>query len=267
MSTYKEPNFFVPGYGYDDWDDYLSLFAHGHGEKAVGESSTGYLYCEQSPQWIKSTLGDIKIILILRNPAQRAASLYWWMLREGYENAPTLAEALALESSRMQSPTFHTECLHFFPDYLYYHTGLYSEQVRRFLDTFGKENVRIYIFEEFIKQPLDVCRDIFDFLEVDPTFQPKIEVHNAARIPASVPLQYWIRTKAPRYLRFVSARARWKLLLALMKLNTRKEWVPSPDRQLEKSLIERYRADIGQLERLINRDLSVWLQAKSERSN
>src|SRR5712691_212635 len=49
MSTFKEPNYFVPGYGYDNWEDYLALFAGARGETAVGESSTGYLFCEQSP--------------------------------------------------------------------------------------------------------------------------------------------------------------------------------------------------------------------------
>ena len=56
MSSFKEPNYFVPGNGYENWDDYLSLFHGAHHEKAIGESSTGYLYCEQSPTWIESVL-------------------------------------------------------------------------------------------------------------------------------------------------------------------------------------------------------------------
>src|SRR5437588_7141599 len=144
MSTFKEPNYFVPGYAYEDWEDYLALFAGARGETAVGESSTGYLYCEESPLRIKSTLGDVKIILILRNPARRAASLYWWMVREGYENAPSFADALERESSRARDPDFRANCPQFFPDYLYYTTGLYSEQVERFLETFGPDSVRIY---------------------------------------------------------------------------------------------------------------------------
>jgi hypothetical protein len=43
MSPFKEPNFFVDGYGYKNWYDYLTLFDDANGEKAVGESSTGYL--------------------------------------------------------------------------------------------------------------------------------------------------------------------------------------------------------------------------------
>jgi Sulfotransferase domain len=258
MSAFKEPNYFVPGYGYDSWQDYLALFAGARDEKAVGESSTGYFYCEQSPSWIKSLLGHVKIILILRNPARRAASLYWWMVREGYENAPTFARALELESSRMQDPTFRASCPQFYPDYLYYTTGLYSEQLRRYLDTFGEKNVRVYIFEEFIKQPVEICRDMFDFLDVDPNFKPTTEVHNQARVPASASLQYWLRTKAPRYFRFIPTKVRQKCLLNLMNLNTRKGSAPAQDTQLERSLIERYHSDISRLEQLLNRDLSMW---------
>ena len=258
MSTFKEPNYFVPGYGYDDWEDYLSLFRGARDEKAVGESSTGYLYCQESPARIRSALGDVKIILILRNPARRAASLYWWMVREGYEDAPTFAKALELETSRVQDPNFRINCPQFYPDYLYYATGLYCEQVRRFLETAGNVNVRVYLFEEFAKDPRVVCRDIFDFLGVDRNFEPTIAIHNEARVPASARLQFWLRNRASRYLSFLPSRLRQKFLLALMAFNTRRGSTPTHDAFVENRLLERYRDDIRRLERLLNRDLSLW---------
>jgi hypothetical protein len=263
MSSFKEPNYFVPGYAYDKWEDYLDLFSGARGEKAVGESSTGYLYCEESPAWIKSVLGDVKIILILRNPARRAASLYWWMVREGYEDAPTFAKALELEPARAQDPNFRANCPQFYPDYLYYTTGLYSEQVRRYLETFGKENVRIYIFEEFAKDPRAICRDIFDFLGVDRNFQPTITVHNEGRLPASTRLQFWLRNRAPRYLRLLPGRLRRKFLTRLMAFNTRRGSTPAPDPAAESRLLERYRDDIRELERILDRDLAFWLDQQT----
>jgi len=38
MSTFKEPNYFVPGYAYDDWQEYLALFAGAPGETAETEA-------------------------------------------------------------------------------------------------------------------------------------------------------------------------------------------------------------------------------------
>jgi Sulfotransferase domain len=266
MSALKEPNYFVPGCGYDSWQDYLALFAAARGETAIGESSTGYLYCEQSPALIKATLGEIKIVLILRNPARRAASLYWWMVREGYENARSFAEALELESARMRSSTFQQSCPQFYPDYLYYTTGLYSQQVRRYLDIFGRKNVRVYIFEEFVREHLVICRDVFDFLGVDPNFNPRIEVHNEARVPAYSPLQYWLRNRAGRYLPFLPSPVRRQFLGQLMALNTKGGSTPSHDSELGKSLMNHYRADVAELEQLINRDLSLWYDSDSKQN-
>ena len=164
MSDYKEPNYFVRGSGVEKWGDYLALFKDAGGKKAIGESSAAYCYCEESPGWIKSSLGDVKIIIILRNPASRAFSLYGWMVREGYEDAPTFAEALEREPVRLHDPVFRVQCPQFFPDYLYFTTGLYFEQVSRYIETFGRDRVKIYLFEEFVKQPALICQDAFRFV-------------------------------------------------------------------------------------------------------
>ena len=263
MSSFKEPNYFVPNYGYNDWDRYLSLFHGARGEKAIGESSTGYLYCEESPSWIKSVLGNVKIVLILRNPARRAASLYWWMVREGYEDAPSFASALELESSRINDPAFPETCSEFHHSYYYHATGLYTDQVRRFFETFGRDNVRIYIFEEFAADPRAICRDIFEFLEVDPDFEPTIAIHNESRIPASPSLQFWLRNRAPRYLFFLPARLRRKFLNSVMTLNTNRGSTPRRDATVEARLLERYRDDIRELERILGRDLSLWYEEET----
>jgi hypothetical protein len=262
MSPFKEPNFFVRGYGYNNWDEYLALFRAVRGEKAIGESSTGYLCSEESPSWIKSALGDVKVILMLRNPARRAESLYWWMVREGYEDAPNFAEALRLEESR-ERPAFRSNCPEFWLDYLYFASGLYADQVRRFLKTFGNDGVRIYIFEEFAKDPLATCRDIFTFLNVDPDFKPAIAIHNEARFPASPRLQFWLRNSGPSYLAFLPSRLRRKFIDALMALNTKRGSSPGRDPETETELLERYRDDIHQLEQLIDRDLSLWLDGQT----
>ena len=263
MSSFKEPNYFVPGYGYEKWEDYLALFRGARNQKAIGESSTGYLYCDESPAWIKSALDPVKIILMLRNPARRAASLYWWMVREGYEDAPNLANALERESLRARDLEFRANCPQFFPDYLYYATGLYSEQVERFLETFGPDSVRIYLFEEFAADPRATCHEIFEFLGVDPDFEPTIAIHNEGRLPASPRLQFWLRNRAPRYLRFLPARFRRAMINRLMTLNTRRGSTPHRDLESEQRLLERYRADIRKLEQLLGRDLSIWLREQT----
>ena len=133
MTKLKEPHYFVNGYGVRKWDEYLAMFKDGVGKKAIGESSTLYLYCEEAAEWIHSVLGGIKIIMILRNPAKRAFSLYGWMVRRGFDDAPTFEEALRREPYRLADPGFKSRCPQFYPDYLYYTSGLYYEQVSRYL--------------------------------------------------------------------------------------------------------------------------------------
>jgi hypothetical protein len=53
-------------------EHYISLFEGAEGKKAIGEKSADYLFWEESHQRIKDTLPDVKIILSLRNPVERA---------------------------------------------------------------------------------------------------------------------------------------------------------------------------------------------------
>ncbi len=256
----KEPCYFVRGYGIKKWNDYLSLFKDAGGKKVIGEASSVYCYCEESSDWIKTVLGDVKMILVLRNPAERAFSLYAWMVREGYEDAPTFAEALEREPVRMQDSAFRAECPQFFPDYLYFTSGLYFEQVKRCLETFGRERVKIYLFEEFTQEPTVVCQDIFRFLGVDDGFVPKLEVHNEGRIPKSIACQYWLRGEWHRRRKIGSRSLRRKLVRPLMEWNVRCGSKLHPDKQILEALTARYRPDIEQLQALLGRDLSGWLR-------
>ena len=261
MPDYKEPNYFALGSGVEKWEDYLTLFKNAAGKKAIGESSAAYCYCEESPAWIKSTLGDVKIIIILRNPASRAFSLYGWMVREGYEDAPTFAEALERETIRLHDPVFKMNCPAFYADYFYFTTGLYFEQVSRYIETFGRDRVKIYLFEEFVKQPVPICQDAFRFLEVDPAFVPKTEIHNEGRVPESIALQYHLRAELHKVQHKPDQSAAVQTLERLMEWNVRRGSKPQPDTQLLATLTDRYRRNIEQLQTLLGRDLSSWIKA------
>jgi len=261
----KEPMYFVSADApIKDLDTYLQLFRGAQGKKAIGEASTAYLYCEESPARIKSVLGRIKIIIILRDPAKRAFSNYNWMIRQGWEDAATFEEGLRRESVRRDDPHFRDHCLaNYLDDYLYFSTGLYFQQVKRYVETFGKERVRIYLFEEFVKNPQAVCHDIFDFLGVDSIFTPVISVYNEGRRPLSVTLQSWVQgvamgRKTCHPLRLVPKAHRGMLLRQIKNVNAHwgKKLHISPI--MYQQLSQRYLPDIKKLEELLGRDLSVW---------
>ena len=262
MPETKEPYYFVnEKIGVNDLNAYLSLFQFGRGKKAIGEASTAYLTSHESAGWIKKELGVPRIIIMLRNPANRAFSLYGWMVMKGYERLTTFEEALMEEDSRYSSHQFR-ESVDYFWDYMYFQSGLYYEQVKRYQEHFGPELVRIHLFEDMVKDPLRVCRDIFAFLGVSRDFIPRIELHNKGRIPRSITLQYWVRKNMrrnlPRPFMLVSERLRRVVFRRLEKLN--KQFGKAPENPVESygRLMALYRDNILQLEELLGRDLSVW---------
>jgi hypothetical protein len=177
----KEPSFFCENFGMKSREKYLSLFRNAGDQKLVGEASGPYLTSPEAPARIQAEVPDAKFIIMLRNPAVRAFSLFKWMRANGYEDCADFREALRLEKERMGDASFQKDCPQYFYNFLYFHSGLYAAQVSRFFDTFGRDRVMVVIFEEFIAQPERHVRDAYKFLGVDENFRPKIEVLNASR--------------------------------------------------------------------------------------
>lgn len=212
---HKEPSYFCDLYGMSDWDHYLALFREAGNCKRVGEASGPYLTSPESAGRIKAAAPEARIIISLRNPAERAWSLYKWMHANGYEKLPSFAEALAVEEkSRLGNADFMRTNGQYYYNFLYFHSGLYYGQVKRFFETFGREQVQVIIFEEFIEASTEHLKGIHAFLEVDKGFAPVLGRHNASE---------------PGYGRL--------------------------EKGLRARLSERYRGSIADLEQLLGRDL------------
>jgi hypothetical protein len=194
----KEPSYFCDLYGYRDWQYYLELFHPAGDRKRVGEASTAYLTSPESPGQIKAVVPHAKLIVSLRNPVARAYSLYKWMHEHGYEKIATFPEALeAEEASRLDNDEFKTTNGQYYYNFLYYHSGLFFQQVKRYFDVFGRDQVRVLIFEEFVKATPEHMRSLFEFLDVDPGFAPKVEVHNPSG-SSYAPLDASLRSELTR---------------------------------------------------------------------
>jgi len=260
VSKMKEPQYFVhglsPKWAVRDVLRYSGLFEGADGSKAIGESSTAYLPCEASPGLIHRTLGDVKIIIMLRNPSLRAFSMYGWMVREGFETAGTFREALELEEERVRSVEFRERCPEYLPDYLYYRTGLYYDQVKRYLDEFPAGQVRMFLFEDFVKAPLEICRQVFRFLGVDSSFEPEIEVHNKGRIPYSPRSQWRLRKVAQFPSRWFPNPVR-KLSERLMDLNIARGRPAKIPADCLEMLDRKYRPGFPALQELTGLDLQA----------
>jgi hypothetical protein len=260
LPSAKEPSYFVEGYGLPTLDSYLDLFDPARDGQLLGEASTPYLSSAESAEWIRSTLGQIKIIVILRNPARRAFSLYNWMAREGYESAATFEEGLSLEDARARDAELRRSCLTFFGDYLYFNTGLYHDQLVRFFDAFGRQSVLVLLFEEFVADPGAATRTVLQFLGVQSTVPMVFDKQNEGRLPRSIPLQFHLRNLQGRAAWLRPTRLRYALTNAGMAANVSlgPSEKPKMPPRLYDSLLARYRDDIERTSRLVGRDLSLW---------
>jgi len=274
MSQKKEPGFFCDEWpGHNDINRYFQLFdAAQDSHKRVGEASTCYLSCPGTAENLRryaeeNGIENVKIIIVLRNPADRAYSLYNWQVQEGYEYAGSFEKALDMEPQRLNLK-FPNGALTggYKYNYLYYNSGLYHDQVMEYYEAFGQENVHIEIFEEFIKQTEARLTRIYRFLELDNRhFLPEITVYN----PSYDVIAPWLQFGLRKINQTVIERRPIRKLIrsksqrdALLNLGLKKHKPPKINPDVRARLLERYQPEIERLSVLINRDLSPWLAAK-----
>jgi hypothetical protein len=233
-----------------DWADYLRLFRNAAGERAIGEASVCYLWSPTAPGNIQSKVPGAKILMILRNPVERAFSQYLHALTNGVVRGPFWP--LLQASARRPSGKF--SALHPLLEF-----GLYYEQVRRYWERFPKHNVRIHLYEEYRKQPDRVLAEIFRFLGVEDGFQPDTSRRALEpRAPRFASANYLLR----RY--GIWSRARVWSPAAVR--NVARRWVFRPrhsvamEPQARAFLRDYYREDVQRLSSLLQRDLSGWIQ-------
>jgi len=254
----KEPSYYCHGYGATDYQDYCSLFQDAGPGQMAGEASTAYLAAPESPGWIREDVPDAKIIIVLRNPVDRAYSLYRWMVNHGYESTHPFEKALSMESKRMNDASFEASNPQYFYNYLYFHSGLYSQQIERYQSAFPDAQLKIILLDDLKNKPEQVVKDVFSFLGVDDTFKPEIKVHNKAELkPALIGMHMALKAISDRHKYTRIDRVVSHLFSMNMKL-LKLRW-PRLAQETRQELLEKYKADISKTEGLIRQDLSAWL--------
>ena len=234
--------------------DYERLFDGITTEKAYGEASVAYLYIQGAAERIRRYSPDVCLIAILRHPAERAFSSYVHMRRDGREPIPDFSDALQQEEARIQANW----------DYIWHYTrlGFYYEQLQIYYNLFPREQIAVFLFDEFQKDPIQVTQAIFRFLQIDDAFQPNTSLkYNVSGVPRMRRLHQFVSRPNPvkNGLRpFVPLGARKYIGTRLMSwnVNGRK---PRMEPQTLRHLQALFREDILQLQELTGKNLSAWL--------
>ncbi len=223
-------------------DQYLQLFSQSDNAKAVGEASVSYLFSEVAAKEIFEFNPNSKIIIILRNPAERAFSAYKMDLGKGRIK---ISFSEAVKSS---------------PRYL--ERGLYYNQVKRYFDLFPKENIRIYLFED-LKNKKNLMSDISSFLKIDNDYG-KIDidkVSNPSIAPRYKLLNHMMHSSGIKSL--IGKYFPEKLKKSLQKLYYQKSNIKMTPEEYNE-LAGFFSQDIQKLSGLINKDLSTWLKDRQK---
>jgi len=161
-------------------EEYEEQFVDVKDEKAIGETSPAYLAVPDAPKLIHETIPDVKLIAILRDPAERAYSHFLMRRKQGKELRESFARCMEEEDID--------------PARSYWHRGLYGEQLERYYKLFKPEQILIILYEDFVSDQLGTIQQIFAFLDVDDSFKPDISKRYNANPPAE-PLSDGMRKK------------------------------------------------------------------------
>lgn len=234
---------------------YIDLFKEGASKNARGEVSPMYLYHPEAPGRIHELLPEVKLIAILRQPAERLYSRYMHLW--GEDRAP----------SNDLNAIFDKDSVWWKRDDLV-REGFYGTYLQRYYDLFPSARIKVYLFEDLRKRPEELIKDLYHFCGVDDQFQPDLEASfNVSGKPKNKVLDVligkdsWVKSALDKTMPGLSKKVKDNLWVK----NTINKWRKKNttklpfDKELKKRITrEIYLEDIERLEAIIDRDLSSW---------
>ena len=244
---------------------YLNLFEQE--VKIKGESTTSYMYYDNFIKNVKDNFHQPpKFIFILRNPIDRYISHYNWL------------KGLGKEKRRIDKIIEEERYLDFkeYNDYpkQYYQFGLYYKWISRFIENFGKENIKIVTFEKLISERLNILNSCYEFLGVSKMDSVNFIKSNKTNKVIFPSMYHFLRkssigkmkyTSISKY--FLPKKIRMKIK-SLMKIAI-KNWISIESKKeilsdkQRKKLRDKYFEDVMSLKNKLNYDFSEWEDFKN----
>ncbi len=257
----KEPRFLIKDLvkhrlhnGVWTWEEYKSLFGDVTDEKAIGESTVLYLYYyKDAIKNIKEKLGnDVKIIIMLRNPADRAYSAFQHVSR-GFKEQNSFEKSLEMEDGRLERDGNLT------PMVMYKDMGLYHDMVKSFQENFS--NVHVIIYDDFRDDTENEMKKTYQFLGIsDNADIDYVTRHNVGgKRWKNDKVKYLFMKENPIksiFRRIIPKGLRRGIRNNLVTPSTNKV---TPMKGHTRIMLNNFfREDVKQLSTLLNRDLTNW---------
>ena len=221
---------------------YKAFFEQCEKEKIIGEVSPNYIYDTNCAERIYKLVPEVKLIIVLRNPINRAYSQY---------------KKKVVDFGNKKSFMENLKNMRKIPE-----RGLYYKQIKRYLKYFSRNNIRFLIFEEMTNNPEENLRKVFGFLGVNPSFLPDGYQKNVnpSEMPRFHRLYIFFKKVGERLHEYNLSWAVkvWKNLrlneILFLKKGQDKSFNTIPEEAYE-YLKNYYKEDIKKLSKLIGRDM------------
>jgi hypothetical protein len=235
-----------------DRSAYEALFAGAGTARAVGEASALYLYLPDAAERIATAIPEVRLVAVLRQPAERAFSSFQHLRRQGREPAESFEEGLAREAERIRDGWGFL--------WRYRDLGHYPAQLRRYRERVPADRLLVHLYDDLVEDPLGVVQRTYRFLGVDSGFGPDLSARlNVGGVPRSGWRGQLLGRGSP--LRRASGRLLPRRLRRRVGALADRQALEraSLDPATRRSLTEEFRPEIEELAALLGRDLGAWL--------
>jgi hypothetical protein len=241
--------------------EFLDLYRDARQGSLRGVAYVWYLFSRAAAREIGEVRPDARIVIALRNPSEALYALHSEFVFDGNEDLEDFADALAAEPDRCAGRRIPAEA-HFPGGLCYRATVRYAEQVERYLDRFGSDQVHVLLFDDLVDQPQATCSALVRFLGLSPGPEiplPHANPNKRARsafmrrflaVPPA-PLRRAVRAAVPAPLRRLAYRR-------AVALNAATPERPALTSELRDQLRAELDPEVLKLERLLGRSLPVW---------
>ena len=259
MSSQKEPDYFSDKaihqqgmyYGknrVNTLDKYESLFVQKEGV-VYGEGSVSYLFYDNVAEDIKKYNPNAKIIIMLRNPIERAFSHYLMDYRLGLVS-DSFENIITKKSKHKNAHLFYQQ---------YIEVSKYATQIQRYLDFFEKDSILFIDYDDFKKNVSETVDLTYNFLNISAEFSADINTkYNTFTMP---------KNKVIRFIySFVFLRKILTFLFPIYFVRNIRGFLFKVDEKPEllketRSLLRKiFNDDIRKMEEVLGNDYSKWIQ-------
>ena len=259
MSSQKEPDYFSDKaiheqgmyYGKNrvkTLGKYESLFEQKE-SVVYGEASVSYLFYDNVAEDIKKYNPNAKIIIMLRNPIQRAFSHYLMdyklgLISDSFENI------IAKKSKHKSAHLFYQQ---------YIEVSKYAMQIQRYQDFFEKENILFIDYEDFKKNVSETVGQVYNFLNISAVSAANINTkYNVSTMP---------KNKVIRFIySFIFLRKTLTLLFPIYLVKIIRNFLfiaekkPELLKETSRQLKIIFNNDIEKLKDVLGKDYSKWIK-------